>query len=550
MKKLAIFTALMLCIGSTFAQTKTQNISSEIKKVTIFLEGATVTREARVNLNPGTTQLVFENITTQFDPGSIQAGAGNEVTILSVTYRSKEINFEDKSARQLRLEDSIESLDYMFQLENINKTSLEEELALITSNKQITGQNGLNVVQLADALDLYREQLPKLKKQYLESTRKWNEINTELRKKKQELNELLREKQKPFYEILVTVSVNARTTANMELTYYCANAGWLPKYDIRATDLTSKIELNYKADVLQNTDEDWSNVQITLSSGNPRMAGSAPQLLPNYVTTYNPQAETRTINTSNSYVYRNSTAQIQAPVQQEMNKLSIRGSRADGAAFTAGAFNAPVTEYPLSVEFEIKSLSTVKTGNQASQVDINDFSLDAIYKHTAVPKLDCDAFLLAKVVNWEGLNLLSGDANIYFEGRFVGRSFIDAHTNNDTLNLSLGRDKKVVITRKNVKDKSERVMLSNKKKQTVTWEIDVKNTKTTPIEIVIEDQIPVSNNAEIEILLLEKSEAEYDEKTGKLTWTLTLAPGENKKLSFSFEVKYPKNVNIRGVYTL
>ena len=547
MKKLAIFALLMLCIGSVFAQTKTQNISSEIKKVTIFLEGATVTREARVNLNPGTTQLIFENITTQFDPSSIQAGAGNEVTILSVTYRSKEINFEDKSARQLRLEDSIESLDYMFQLENINKTSLEEELALITSNKQITGQNGLNVVQLADALDLYREQLPKLKKQYLESTRKWNEINTELRKKKQELSELLREKQKPFYEILVMVSVNARTTANMELTYYCANAGWIPKYDIRATDLSSKIELNYKADVLQNTDEDWSNVQITLSSGNPRMAGSAPQLLPNYVTTYNPQTETRTINTSNSYVFRNSTTQ--APTQQ-IDGISTRGSRDDGAFTKAGTFNAPTTEYPLSVEFEIKSLSTVKTGNQASQVDINDFNLDAIYKHTAVPKLDCDAFLLAKVVNWEGLNLLSGDANIYFEGRFVGRSFIDAHTNNDTLNLSLGRDKKVVITRKNVKDRSERVMLSNKKKQTVTWEIDVRNTKTTPIEIVIEDQIPVSNNAEIEILLLEKSGAEYDEKTGKLTWRLTIPPGENKKLSFSFEVKYPKNVNIRGVYTL
>lgn len=542
MKKLTIFTVLMLCVASVFAQTKTQNISSDIKKVTIFLEGATITREAKITLNPGTTQLVFEDLTTQLDPSSIQAGAGNDVTILSVTHRRKEVDLMDKSARQLRLEDSIESLDYVFQLENINKTSLEEQLALITSNKQITGQNGLNVVQLADALDLYKEQLPKLKKQYLESTRKWTEINNELRKKRGELSLLIRDKQKPFTEVLVTVSVNKRMTVTMELDYYCYNAGWLPKYDIRATDLKSKIELNYKADVLQNTDEDWDDVQITLSSGNPRMSGSAPELRPNYVSTYDPNAQTRTINSNNSYVWRNSN-------DLEDAAPTMRGARGDGTAFKANSFT-PTIEYPLSVEFSIKSLSTVKTGNQASQVDINNFDLDALYKHVAVPKLDCDAFLLAKVVNWEGLNLLSGDANIYFEGKFVGRSFIDAHTNNDTLNLSLGRDKKVVIARNKVKDRNERIILSSKKKQTVTWEIDVRNTKTTPIEIVIEDQIPVSNNSEIEIALLEKSGAEYDEKTGKLIWRLTIPPGENKKISFSFEIKYPKNVNIRGVYTL
>jgi uncharacterized protein (TIGR02231 family) len=164
-----------------------------------------------------------------------------------------------------------------------------------------------------------------------------------------------------------------------------------------------------------------------------------------------------------------------------------------------------------------------------------------LYKYYAVPKLDKDAYLLAEVPEWENLNLLPGDANIIFEGTYVGKSFIDPGSTSDTLSLTLGRDKRVVIKKDKLIDYSSTKLLGSNKIQKFTYELTVKNNKKDTVRMMLKDQYPISTNKEIEVELLNDDEAVVSPEIGVLTWKLELAPGEVKKVRFSYSIKYPKD---------
>lgn len=206
-----------------------------------------------------------------------------------------------------------------------------------------------------------------------------------------------------------------------------------------------------------------------------------------------------------------------------------------------------VVENATSVEFDIALPYTIPTGNTPQLVDIKSHEVKAGFQYTAVPKVDQDAFLVGNVTDWDELNLLSGNANIFFEGTFVGESFIDVNNTNDTLSLSLGRDKKVVVKRNKLKDFTKKNFIGSNKKEEFAFEIEVRNTKKESIEILVEDQIPVSQNSQIEVETIDTGGAAYNKDNGKLQWKLNLGAGETKKLLFKYSVKYPKNKTVGGL---
>jgi uncharacterized protein (TIGR02231 family) len=152
--------------------------------------------------------------------------------------------------------------------------------------------------------------------------------------------------------------------------------------------------------------------------------------------------------------------------------------------------------------------------------------------------------LLAEVADWEKLNLLPGDANIIFEGTYVGKSFIDPNSTFDTLNLTLGRDKRVVVKKEKLVDYSSVKFFGNNKQQKITYELTVKNNKKDTVRMLLKDQYPLSTNKEIEVELLDAGGAAINTDIGVLTWKLELAPGENKKIRFAYSVKYPKDKSL------
>ena len=201
----------------------------------------------------------------------------------------------------------------------------------------------------------------------------------------------------------------------------------------------------------------------------------------------------------------------------------------------------PVTtqQNQTSVTFEIDIPYTIPTDGKTYTVEIQQHSMPAAYAYYCAPKLDPEAFLTAQITDWEAYNLLDGDANLFFEGAYLGKSFLSVQNLTDTLSLSLGRDKNVVVTRTKQKDFSRRRFLGGNQIETRGWEIQLRNTKKQAIDITIEDQFPVSTHKEIEVKNLEWSNARLDEDSGKLTWKLKLQPSEEKKLQLKYEVKYP-----------
>jgi uncharacterized protein (TIGR02231 family) len=193
----------------------------------------------------------------------------------------------------------------------------------------------------------------------------------------------------------------------------------------------------------------------------------------------------------------------------------------------------------LTTEFQINVPYSVPSDNQPYDVTMIQYDIDAQYDYSAVPKLSSDAFLIAKIPDYFKYNLISGNASIFFKGIYQGESYIDLDTPNDTLTLSVGRDKDLIISRDIKKDYVNKNISGNTKKEQKAWTITIKNNKDIAVNISIEDQYPISKTDEIKVDLIEYSEAMIDKTTGKLIWDLKLAPKEKKELSLIYSVRYP-----------
>ena len=195
--------------------------------------------------------------------------------------------------------------------------------------------------------------------------------------------------------------------------------------------------------------------------------------------------------------------------------------------------------------FTIERPYSVPSDGKYHAAEIKRFTMNSEYVYFAAPKLDKDAFLVARTTGWGDVNLLPGEANVYFEGSFVGTTFVNTATTDDTLDVSLGRDKRIVITREKNKDVSGSTgIFGNSKSKQLSYTISLRNTRKEAVKLILEDQIPISNQKDIEVKVNELSGGEVNTTTGKVTWSLSLPPGEVVKKNISFNVKYPKDKTI------
>ena len=201
----------------------------------------------------------------------------------------------------------------------------------------------------------------------------------------------------------------------------------------------------------------------------------------------------------------------------------------------------------VNTEFKIAIPYSIPSDNIQYDVTMKTESLNASYSYITVPKIDNDAFLKARIVDWAQYSLLPGESNIYFKGTYVGKGYIDPTQANDTLDLSLGRDRAINIKREMLRDFCKSNLLGNKKTTSKAYEITIQNNKKQAIELIVEDQIPVSQNGDIIIAHEDISGATLDATTGKLTWSLTLQPGEIQKKQLRFTVTYPKKISVAGL---
>lgn len=513
-----------------FLSNSQTSVSSEITDVTVFLSRAQVTRTAPVSVTSGEQSFKITDLTQALDPNSIQVKGNQNFTILSVKHQ---INYlEDKSVSpEIReKQDSLEELEFKVSMRRSLRNVYTEEKSMILANKEIKGKDGVLLAEdLLEISDFYRKRLTDIEYKLLDIQIEEKELNEDITRLRNHLNQLRSRRNVASSDIMVTVLGNKSGKTDMEISYMVTNAGWHPVYDIRAEDVDHPVELTYKGKVYQGTGNDWNDVMLTLSTGNPAVGGQAPELSNWYL--YLQEVYDRKAKAANMY------GRDKAPAAMG-DYESI--DNAEVAYFASAADLTSVVQNTITTEFRIAAPYSIPSDNQYYEVETKRISLPAIFEHFAIPKLDKDAFLLAQVTDWQQHNLLPGESNVYFKGTFVGNAFIDPAIAEDTLALSLGRDKSIVIKRDRIEDMCKTKSLGSKKTTTKAYRITVHNTKSVGIDLILEDQIPLTSTNEIEITVDDMSGAKYDPETGKLTWDMEIGPGEKREVVLKFTVKYPK----------
>ncbi|WP_395077431.1 mucoidy inhibitor MuiA family protein [Flavobacterium sp.] len=512
--------------------------TAKVKAATVYFNAAEISQTTSVTIPIGTSEIVIKNVANDLNESSVQIGAPSTLTVLSVQFTNdyiSEYEIDDKSPAIKKVRDSIKFVQKEILKVANAKNSEAKTLELLDKNQQVAGINsGLNVLELMKMVDYYKAKRTELSNNINTFSEKEVKLNETLQKLNNKLEiDTSKEEKSSSGKLIVQVMNELAGNVPLEISYLSNSATWNPFYDLRVENVKDPINMLYKAQVIQNTGIDWKKVKLTLSSGNPNQNNQAP-LLSSWFLRY---GESQNVYGYNQNKLQNQLQGRAAGVQVEAvyDAVSAPIVKKSISQYTT------VAENQLNVSFDIDIPYDILSNGKVHSVALKDIKLPASYKYYAVPKVEKEAFLLAEIADYSKYNLLPGEANIIFEGMYVGKTTINPSQTADTLNLSMGRDKKVSIKREKVVDKSGTKFLSSKKEQTFTFDITVRNNKKENIDLLLKDQYPLSTDKEIEIELLQSDNAKINTETGILTWQLQIKANETKKIRISYRVKYPKD---------
>ncbi len=540
MKKFVLIAFLISAM--TFAQ-KPIFTTAKVKAATVYFNAAELSQTASVNLPAGTSEIVIKNVADYLNENTVQIGAPKNVTVLSVQFTQNyisEYEIDETNPVIKKVRDSISWTEKEIKKIQIETYSHQQTITLLDANQNVAGANsGLNVTELMKLVDYYKAKRTELDNNIVALKEKETKLGQKLNalKSKLEINTQKEEKNSKG-KLIIQVMNEIAGLVNLDINYITNNASWQPFYDLRADNVNSPINMMYKAQVTQLTGIDWKKVNLTLSSGNPNQNNQAP-ILSSWFLRYQQDLDYGFDDVSRSF--RNGDKKLnQIQSSAELNEVVVVGYGSKKEKSTISNYTT-IQENQLNVSFDIDIPYDILSNSKPHSVALKDIQPPANYKYYAAPRVEKEAFLLAEINDYSKYNLLPGEANIIFEGLYVGKTYINTNQTSDTLNLSMGRDKKISIKREKVVDKSGTKFLSSKKEQTFTFDITVRNNKKETVNMLLKDQYPLSTDKDIEIELLESNNAKENKETGILTWDLKLNPNETKKLRISYKVRYPKD---------
>ncbi len=538
MKRIGMLLLLVAFLPAMKAESQDEiRPESKITAVKVFKTRGQITEEADATLKAGDNLIVFSGLSQYLLPNSITVKGVGKGVIQAVTHRVTYLNRTAKPAKMLALEDSLKSLTQRLGLLSDERFVWESEQTLILANQQIKGnETGITAAGLREMAELYRVRLTEIRKGLSGIKIKEEELNKRIGEYRQELAEMNNRRSQPTQEVVVTFKADAAGKVKLALMYLVDQVGWESFYDIRVENTVDPIQFYLKANVYNRSGVDWEHIKISLSTANNAGNNNSPNLTPWYVDIYTPP-----VSYSLNEVSAGRTSAKAAPAPQ-MAYANTMDLVQEDASSTYAYDQTTTTENTLAIEFDIALPYDIPADGQPHQIDIRKMDVAGTFRHYAVPKLDRDAFLVAEVSQ----DLLRGKANVYFEGSFVGETFVNTDNPRDSMRISLGRDPRVQIQRAQVQDYTSKKDIGGTYTQSFGFEISVRNVKSEPVTIVLEDQIPVSRNKDIKITPMELSGGTLDEQTGRVTWVVTLKGNESKTIPLRFEAKYPKNQPVVG----
>lgn len=607
-KRLLLVACMLLSINMLHAQEK---IKTTAQQVTFYIDGAQVTRTKTINLPAGETTLLFTGMSPYMDAKSMQVKAQGKLTVLGVNHQFNYTDSLERSALTMKME-MLTKKSYELQA---SKEVVQAQIDLLKANCSVGNRTATtSLATIKEMNSYYATESMALRKKLISIDEQLRTNSNEIAAIQAEIAQLGQKAPKAMSEIEVKVSANAACQAYFTITYFVKNAGWFPSYDIRSEGVNKPLTLSYKANIFQNTQEDWKDVELTLSSSSPSISNVLPELKP-YWLDYGlapPRYDNNLIGNTISGVVTDNKRQpiigasiivpgttigaitdangrysITLPDGKRSlqfaaigyttqtrdaysNTLNIRLQEdvaveesaviGFGAAPKSVMRSARVTSNAMmdteaveesevmaveqsqtmaGYEFSIVRKLSIPSDGKSVVTEIGRYELPATYLYKSVPKINKDVYIIAESTQWKNHNLLEGEATIYFDNSFVGKTVLNPYQTSDTLSLSMGQNKAIRVQRTKVNESTSRKLIASNQVQTLTWLITVENTQNQPIAIQVQDQLPVSIDNSIEVSAEKLSGGKMNDN-GIVTWTLNLQPGEKRELLLQYKVKSPK----------
>lgn len=485
------------------------------------------------------------------------------------------------------------------------KKGVENNLSNKTEGSTSMVKKHLTTAEITQNLDYYNNKAAALEKSIYDDNLK----KTELSQKLTNLQAQLRQEQgkKGVFNGILNLNLVASyaTNATVTVSYFTSQARWVPFYDMVVTDASKPVNLKGRSKVSQNTGIDWNNVNITLSTATPSKTKDAPVFDTWFLDfVYNNYGYYGGMNkkVSNTITYaateskdaialeESAVSNVKAravrsvsdaqqilyvvdgvPYDGDISEISpnsiasttvlkdaaataMYGSRGAGGVVLITTKKMEdyiaVEEKNIAMEYKIDLPYTIPGNGKEQIINLKDYNLSPEYKFYAAPKLDQNAFLVADFKDWEKLNILSGLANITYDGTYVGQTYLNTSQTNNVMSVTLGSDKRISVKREKLTDFSQVKILGSDTKVTLAYKITVKNNQNKAVKFTLKEQYPISSQKEIKVELLDKETTKptYNkEDIGVVTWDFDLAAGESREFRIAYSVKYPKDkkINLR-----
>ena len=543
-----VTTSLVVIAALAAAPARAANMdaASAIDAVTVYPDGASVTRVIMLDLAAGDTTLVARDFPLALDPSSlrVEGVAEAKLTIGAIDAKppraAPPVNQSEIDKRIEALKDERNNLQGAIAAAEARRKFAER---FAETSPAGIGEKGeaRPIAEWRAAFAAVAEEVANADTAIRDAERKQRDIDREIARL--ESDRAIKPPSK--LEVRIDLASPAATKATLRVTYAVRNAHWTPLYDVRldtgAKDRKPALELVRRAEITQSTGEDWSNVALDVSTVRIARGGSAPDLNSLVVQYPQPPQAPRGLAgaVSDSNKFR---SMAPAPAPEEPQSFAKRAERADEQQATAeiGAFQAT---------FRIPGRVSVGASEGTKSLRISTATIAPDLVVRSAPVVDPTAFLEASFVQSEDAPLLPGRVAIYRDGAFVGRGKMAAAGKDETVRLGFGADDKVKIERSvlNRNEGSAGLIVTSKTDER-SFKTSVRNGHDFPIKVAITDQLPVSENEDIVVEMLPSTTppttTNLRDKRGVLEWALEAKPGEVKDVMFAWRVRWPKDKGV------
>ena len=504
--------------------------TTTVKDVQLYRGGCTVHRRGSVHLAAGVTPVIIEGMSSTADPNSFSLhfpdgvnGSGIRLEVES--YTKQDDKESDRKAEEIRDIDN-------------ELAVLKEQASLYRS--LISPEGGELKEKTA-----YIQEFPSLMAAN-------NARTKELQKKKKQLNEELNELNRKELSPKVHIFLHAEKEGNypFELQYREPSAYWTPIYEIRSEGEDSPLEFRIRATAVQNTDEDWNGITLSLLTGVPTTGSSVPTLFPQFVNFYEPMHYSygkSSGRTPRSALFKmDMDMSMEEDAYEDMTLANMSGI-GDTTQLSRIVTPEAVVVSDTMTEYKMNGERDFPKGNTGILLDLQTFTLDAEYRIVAVPKLDSKAYLCAAVKTKDLPTMISQEAMVYLKGTYVGTVRISPDLTEESFDVTLGPDDRISVARTVKKRHDAESKLRGTKTRELVYETKITSSRTEPVTILVKDQVPISQDKNIHVDINELSGGTRKEDTGEVVWTLQAAPDEVITKTLAYTVTWPKDKTISGI---